>query len=202
MGDEIIVSNNDDFDYICKLTSVDKNLAIAEVVNKEKNHAIPKKQIDLFQALPKREYFEEILTKSTELGVNNIIPFVSKFSVVKDFKAERMQQILLSACKQCERSRPPVLSTILNFDAMLDKLRDYDIIIFANEHEKQPFKWRELKDFDRIALVVGCEAGFSQEEVDKILKVGAKSVSLGERILRCTTATTALLSVVNILSGN
>ena len=61
----------------------------------------------------------------------------------------------------------------------------------------------DLKNFlrnsasgNKIAIIVGSEGGFKQEEADKIVSTGATSVSLGSRIMRAETASVAVLSAV------
>ena len=52
-----------------------------------------------------------------------------------------------------------------------------------------------------LALIVGPEGGIDEEEADRITGVGAVSVSLGSRILRCETAPIALMSIVEYERG-
>lgn len=201
-GDKIIVSLNDEFDYYCTILSMTKTKAVCQVDEQKVCLTFPKKEIALFIAMPKRDYFENIITKSTELGVGKIIPFKSKFTVNHDFKRERVEQIILTACKQCERSILPKVKDIVSFENMLKLLTEYDMVIFANEHEDKTFDFKGLKDARKIAIIIGAEAGFSEDEAQRIKESGAKSISLGSRILRCDTAATVLMAIVGILSGN
>ena len=201
-GDKVIASTNDESDYYCTLTEVGKNKAVATIDETKKCPALPRKEISLFISMPKREYFETIVTKAVELGASDIQPFISQFSVNHDFKRERTEQIVMTACKQCERSKLVPAGDVISFDKMLSRLADYDMVIFANEHAGvAPFP-QDLKKYDKIAVVVGCEGGFSEVEAEQIIKAGAKSISLGARILRCDTACLATLALVNLLSGN
>lgn len=204
VGQEIIASLNDENDYYCTLIEVNKKSVVAKIGRVEKCNALPKKNIVLYQAMPKREYFETIVTKSVELGVSEIRPFASQFSVNHDFKRERVEQIVLTACKQCERSKLVSVSDVLSFEKVLKELSDYDMVIFANEHSSDKFNVTDLKSKESIAVIIGAEGGFSLEEAEAIKKTNdkVKSVSLGERILRCDTASVALLAVVDILSEN
>lgn len=204
VGQEIIASLNDENDYYCTLIEVNKKSVVAKIGRVEKCGALPKKNIVLYQAMPKREYFETIVTKSVELGVSEIRPFASQFSVNHDFKRERVEQIVLTACKQCERSKLVPVSDVLSFEKVLKELSDYDMVIFANEHSSDKFNITDLKSKGSIAVIIGAEGGFSLEEAEAIKKTNdkVKSVSLGERILRCDTASVALLAVVDILSEN
>lgn len=203
VGDKIIACVNDDNDYYCTLTLVTRDRAVAKIDEVKKCVGTPKKDIALFQAMPKRDYFESIVTKSIELGVSKIQPFISKFTVNHDFKRDRMEQIVISACKQCERAILPKVCNVISFEEMLKNLVDYDIVIFANEHESTPFESINLKKYNKIAIIVGAEAGFCEEEVSKILEnKNVLSISLGTRILRCDTACLAMMAIVNTLSGN
>ena len=201
-GDKVIGMLNDDNDYYCTITEISKQKVVAEIDEIKPNIANPYKDITLFQAMPKREYFENIVTKTIELGVSKIVPFISKWTVNHDYKKERLNTIVATACKQCERSLLPEVCEVVNFNNMLNKLTDYELVLFANEKETEPFNLSTLKNYNKIAVVVGCEGGFAEDEIEQIKQVGAKSISLGKRILRCDTATIAMMSIVNILSGN
>ena len=90
---------------------------------------------------------------------------------------------------------------ILNFDEMILNLKDFDIVLFANEREENMFQLKNIEE-ENIAIIVGAEGGFSEIEKEKIKSTKALSLSLGKRILRCETASVAMLSIVSILSGN
>ena len=202
VGDKFIACIDDENDYYCTLTELGKNKAVAKIEKVERCEALPKKNIVLFFAMPKREYFEPIITQAVELGASEIQPFISHFSVNHAFKRERAEQIILTACKQCERSALVPLNDVISFDKTIGKLKNFDIVIFANEHESKPYNLHELQNHQNIAVIVGCEGGFTQQECDAIIKAGAQSISLGTRILRCTTACVALMSLVSVASGN
>lgn len=205
VGDSVIVSIGDEYDYICEIVLFNKNDTILHVLEKHICAALPTKQIDLFIAMPKREYFETILTKAVELGTSNVIPFVSRFSVNHTFKPERAAQIVATACKQSEQSRPLSIQPIIDFNQMLGMLTVYDMVIFANEHESQLLEMDILSTLatkQKIAVIVGCEGGFDQSEAAAICETGATSISLGKRILRCDTAAISMLALVGFLSKN
>ena len=121
--------------------------------------------------------------------------------MIKDFKRERVDTQVMTACKQCERSKLVPVHDIIKFDEMLKLLKNYDLVIFAYENEEQKFDPKILENKQKIAIIIGNEAGFSEKEA-KLLKNNSISISLGKRILRCDTAATATLALVGILSGN
>ena len=203
-NDDFIGIANDEYDYFCRIISVDKKRAVAQIVDRKENVSLPKKNLTLFQALTKKESFELVLQKAVELGASEIIPFISEYCVNKSgINMDRYNTLIMSACKQCERSKVMRLSEAVKFDDVLKLLNKFDIVVFANEIDGQAFDFSILKDYDNIAFVVGCEGGFSFEEKEKLLKLNnIKSVNLGSRILRAETASIVLLGLGMIHSGN
>ena len=200
-GDCLIAYVNDEFEYTCKLSNMAKDFCTCSIVEKKLCPALPKREITLFQMMPKKEYFDNIIPKSIELGVNEIYFFTSDYTMVKDFKRERVDTQVMTACKQCERSKLVPVHEMIKFEEMLKLLSNYDLVIFAYENEEKPFDPKILENKQKIAVIIGNEAGFSEKEANSIKK-HAHSISLGKRILRCDTAVTATLALIGILSGN
>jgi 16S rRNA (uracil1498-N3)-methyltransferase len=145
-----------------------------------------------------------IVQKLTELGVKTFVPFESEFITSKDKfgKVHKLQEISNQSIKQCKRSIPMRVCDTLTFDKMVDSLKIYDLVIFANECEKtENLSNINISSKDKVAVIIGSEGGFSSYEIEKLATCGAKSVSLGRRILRAETASIALSSVVMYLMG-
>lgn len=200
-GEKVIACVNDENDYYCQIEKINKNDCILNIEKVEKCPALPNHDITLFQMLPKKDYFDDILAKSVELGVSRIVPFTSEYTMIKTFKRERVDTQIMTACKQCERSMLVPVEDAITFENMLARLNEYDLVIFAYERETQPFNPEILKGKDKIAVIVGNEGGFSPTETEK-LKPLATTISLGKRILRCDTAVTTMLSLVSVLTNN
>ena len=58
-----------------------------------------------------------------------------------------------------------------------------------------------VKNKNKIAVIVGCEGGFTQEEIAEIEK-HATSITLGSRILRTDTASTVMIGLASLFSDN
>jgi 16S rRNA (uracil1498-N3)-methyltransferase len=162
--------------------------------------------ITLCQALLKSNPMDLVVEKTSELGVDHIVPYVADRTVVK-VDAERSrgklrhwQEIAQSAAKQCDRPMPAEIDPIHSFDELLARLRqDSGLKILLWEQEDA----RDLKDLLRatpptrgVFALVGPEGGFTVREMKEACHAGCVSVSLGRRILR---AETAAISVVMIL---
>lgn len=200
-GDEVLASVNDEFDYFCIIEKMDKNQAVLKVKEVKPCPALPKKNVVLFQMLPKKEYLDNIIAKSVELGVSKIIFFTSDYTMIKDIREERVATQIMTACKQCGRSKLVDFEKCVKFDTLPQRLKDFDLVIFAYEKETVAFDPEILKDKENIAIIIGNEAGFSEKEAETLKKLST-TISLGTRILRCDTAVTAMLSLVSILSNN
>lgn len=203
-GDEILVSLNDDFEYVCEIMKFEKGVAVCKINGKRECVGNPKKNIVIFQAITKGQKFEFIVQKATEIGVSKVVPFVSEFVIAKvtEHKMERLNSIALNACKQCERTMIPEISAPATVAEVIDSFKDFDIILFANERTDVGEEIKNLEKYHNIAIIVGSEGGFSQKEKEAFIEAGATSVSLGRRIYRCETASIAMMSMVSILSGN
>jgi 16S rRNA (uracil1498-N3)-methyltransferase len=208
IGDELIIYDGSEKEYYCKINALNKNYAVCDVVDIQKCKGLPQKNIVLFQALTKKDKMELILQKTVELGVSELIPFESEYCTVKtsENKKERMEKVVISACKQCERSVPMNIGDCIGFSELINSLNNFakmekSIILFANERQGKEFDFTCLKDYQNIAVVVGAEGGFSQKEKTMLCEI-SESVGLGKRILRSETATIVLCGMVSILGEN
>lgn len=204
VGDEVLISLGDEYEYACEIVKISKGVAFCQINGQRLCEANPKKNIVLFQALPKREKFEMIVQKATEIGISKVVPFASEYVIAKatENKIDRLSSIARNACKQCERSIPPEIENLKSVDEIIEMFKDFDIVLFANERAGKEDKPKKIAKAQNIAIIVGAEGGFSSKEKDRFLAAGTISVSLGKRILRCETASIAMMSLVSILSDN
>ena len=208
IGEDIVVLDGTKYEYICKIAQMNKSNAICDILEKRECKALPKKNIVLFQGLIKRDKLEEVLQHCVEIGVKKVVPFESEYCVIKpsENKRDRLDKIVISACKQCERSVPMEIGETLSFVSLVENIKMFQkeeksIVLFANERDGLPFDFSVLKDCKNIAIVIGPEGGFSPKEKE-ILSSLAESISLGERILRSETASIVLSGMVSVISGN
>ena len=202
-GDQIILVCGDDYDYIANIDKITKGDTIVTIIDKKINEYNSKSDVTVFQALVKSENMSLIVQKLTELGVKDFYPFESEFITSKDKfgKSNKLQEISNQSVKQCKRSIPMTVHNTLSFKEMIKKLKDFDMVIFANECEKQDKLQDDLLRNKKVAIIIGSEGGFSENEIACIVNSGAKSITMGRRILRAETAAIALTSVVMFTMG-
>lgn len=201
VGDQVKVVCGDEYDYFCTITQINKNNSILRVDSKELNLANPKVEFTCYMALIKNDNLCLVIQKLTELGCKNFVPFESRYTVNKDkgAKVDKLLTISKQSLKQCGRSIPMNVYPTQNLKKLGDMLSKHDLIIFANETEKSQSLNEVLSsnlDAKNIAVIVGCEGGFEQSEIDYLINCGAISVGLGNRILRAETASIMLSSII------
>lgn len=204
VGDEIVVCC-DKIDYYCKVSKITKNETILDVESYSAVTTEPEIEITLYPAILKGDKMEFVVQKTTELGVVEISPFVSKNCEcrVQAVRIDRLKKIAEEASKQCGRGIIPKINDVCSINSVINSLKNYDYVVFPYENAVKP----DLKEFlrtqngKRVAIVVGSEGGFTEDEVEKMKSVGAKPVTLGSRIMRAETASVAVTSAVMYESG-
>ncbi len=203
IGEQILCYTGDEFEYLCEITQISKNQAVCKILSQNICQGNPKREITVFQGLPKQDKLEFITQKLTELGAKNLIPFESDFTIAKPNlnKIDRLGKISIEACKQCGRSQSVNISSPIKFDEMLNKLDEFDLVLFANETDKkiQDINFGHLQ---KIAIIVGSEGGFSEQEIEKLKSKNVTMFGLGSRILRCETASVIACGLVSYLTEN
>jgi 16S rRNA (uracil1498-N3)-methyltransferase len=168
-------------------------------------------EITLAVGLTKGEKMDFVVEKATELGVLNIVPFTSTYTVPKldDRKAqartERWKKIAVSAAKQSGRTRLPKVRAVCEFQELLGEAWDDMVKLFFWEKEGQQMLkqvYDSESDARAVLLAIGPEGGFSTEEANLAQRHGFRLVQLGPRILRAETAAIVALSLVQFLWGD
>ena len=163
-------------------------------------------EITLAIALIRREKFEWILQKATELGVSRIVPFESSRCVVHARKEkagrqkERWETIVQSAAEQCKRNRIPEITDIANFSDLHDLKAELKVCAYENAYGNSRFLSKLYQGQRSVTVVIGPEGGFSESEVEQLVQSQYVSCTLGSRILRAETAALYSLSVLAEMS--
>ncbi len=168
--------------------------------------------ITLCQALPKSRAMDYLIQKTSELGVDCIVPFFSKRTVVKYKKGNLINkmrhwhEIAINSAKQCGRGIPVSIDAPVSFRDVMEKWRGEDalkVVLWEEEESK------DLKSILKISPpaanfvgIIGPEGGFTGEEINVARDAGFVSVSLGNRILRAETAAITTVAIVQYELGD
>lgn len=202
INDLIEVVSKDNM-YICKITELGKNVK-CEVNEKVLSKVTNILNVTIAQSLVKEQKMDYILQKSTELGVNKIIPIKAIRSIVKiendNKKVDRWQKIVKEASEQSKRLDIPTIEKPININELAALQYDYKILCSVNETSINIKKaLQNVKYSDTILIVIGPEGGFDKKEEQVLIDSGFISTSLGTRVLRTETAPLFVLSVINYI---
>lgn len=209
VGDAVTICDGQGKEYICRIREIGTNAVEAGIEDICQNAAELPCAITLFQGMPKSDKMEFIIQKAVELGAVEIVPVMMKRTVVKleekkkEKKIERYQAISESAAKQSGRGIIPKVSMFCTWKEAMARMETFDAILLPYESAEGISYARDvvqqvshLPEGSRIAIFIGPEGGFAQEEVEQAQSAGAKIITLGNRILRTETAGLTILSIL------
>ena len=206
-GESLILCDSDRIDHVCEIVSASKALVAVSVRDRHPNENEPRFTATIYQGLAKGERMDLSIQKSVELGASRYVPTSCSRSIVKikegkDGKRDRWQAIALEAARQCGRGIVPKVDNVMNLEAALKEAKEScDLVLFPWEEEKEGNLGKVLDSVDfekqpKIAVFIGPEGGFPEEEAKLAASHGAKLVTLGKRILRTETAAPAVLAML------
>ena len=196
-GDTFLVSCSGE-SHLCALESFEEDTVVARITQEGYQSTELPAEIYLFQGLPKADKMELIIQKAVELGAAGLIPVEMKRCVVKleekkkKSRRERWQAIAESAAKQSKRNLIPQVFDVLTYKEAMAMAGEMDLFLLPYENERGMAATREALETIRpgmkVAILIGPEGGFEEKEVLLAQEKGARSISLGRRILRTETA--------------
>ena len=166
----------------------------------------PREQVPDFwlcPALLKKDRFDLVLEKATELGVRAIRPVVTRRCVADKLNMERARAQTIEAAEQCARTVLPELAAPAKLDALLRDWPADRTLFFADEQGGTPLSTAFAAHPGLAALLTGPEGGFDDAERAAIRALPqAVPISLGPRILRGETAAIAGVAAWMALAGD
>ncbi|MBQ9267285.1 MAG: 16S rRNA (uracil(1498)-N(3))-methyltransferase [Clostridia bacterium] len=206
IGDKLDICDENEKRYDTEITEFSGNDVLLKVISEKAYTTESPVFITLFQGLPKADKMELIIQKATELGVSEIVPVEMERSVVKlygtknDKKIERWNKIAYEASKQCGRQRIPHVLNVDILKNIIEKFSKYDIVLLPYEKESGKNLKQVLQsnqNVKNIAIVIGPEGGFSENDLAMLDLPNVESITLGPRILRTETAGIATLAMLS-----
>ena len=148
-------------------------------------------------APPKGDRLSTMLDMLGQLGVAAIVPLDTRHGVVDadGINRTRAARILLEACKQSRGAWLPELRPAEGVEAFVRAaVADGRRVLIAHPGGVPVGSVRA----GRVAVLVGPEGGFAQQEVDQARAAGAEPVDLGPTVLRVETAAVALAAALRL----
>lgn len=209
-GERIWVGDERRQRYHIEVTQIDRRTLRGTVLDRRTGPALTTPRLLIGQAILKGERMDWAIQKATELGVGAMIPLVSEQTVVRPKRErvtaqqERWRRIAIEAAQQSERWEIPSVgvpcSAVEFFATPGLALRK---LILSERSTGQALNSVPLPStpVDTIALAVGPEGGWREEELAAARAHDFIPVTLGARILRAETAVLAAVSVIQSRLG-
>ena len=189
-GDKVVLFDNSGFDFVFVIDNYENNSVSLSKLETRENNVLPIRETYLFASLVKKDNFEWIAQKATELGVSHIIPIMSERSEKKDLNSDRIQKIITEAAEQSGRGTLPILYEITDLESALVNYAHVKSMAW----DPQASKFVSQDIVATIGAYIGPEGGWSPTELELFKKHGVHVRSLGPQILKSETAVVAVIS--------
>lgn len=207
-GDKINLIDGKGYLYRCVIGSIKSKeiyLQILEVVHKPEEK---RPKVTLCVSPIKGPRMDWLVEKSTELGVDRILPTIFKRTVIKfdekaKGKSERWKRITIEASRQSGRFSIPEVLEPTPLRAILPFVGHMKDRIVLYEKEKR----NTLKTFftppkdGELCVVIGPEGGIDESEIEWLKENGFISYTLGTNIFRSETTPLVVLSIIHYESS-
>lgn len=193
-GESVALFNGSGRDFAFRIAKISPQAVFGHITGIAENKRDPMRKVLLYQALVKKNNFEWVLQKCTELGVKKFIPVITERSMKKGLKRERLEKIMREAIEQSGQDKIPEITEPVQFSETVGSIGAGETLILCDPggtNGKLPITDHRLP----IHVFIGPEGGFTEQEVNTVRERGGTILSLGQRILRAETAAVAAVSL-------
>ena len=201
-GDAVVLCDDATGEWTARVVSAGKREVALETVERLR----PREEVPDFwlcPALLKKDRFDLVLEKATELGVRAIRPVIARRCVADKLNLDRARHVVTEAAEQCARTALPEVATPVSLEALLREWPADRALFFADELGGAPAAEAFVAQTGPTALLTGPEGGFDDAERTAIrAHPAARAISLGPRILRGETAAIAATALWMGIAGD
>ncbi len=198
VGDSMLATSGDGCAYQAVIEEIGRDETRARILTVHENFNEPAVTVTLLQGVLKNPgKLDWLVEKGTELGMAAFVPLLTERTIAQSVKTERLQKLAETATKQCLRGRVPNIHAPISLVDAVQAQAGARLLCF---HETAPLDATPeslVLDARPLALFIGPEGGFSDDEVAMLNDHGAEILSLGPRRLRGETAGLAALARIN-----
>ncbi|WP_347757138.1 16S rRNA (uracil(1498)-N(3))-methyltransferase [Agrococcus sp. ProA11] len=166
--------------------------------------AVPSPRIGLAQALAKGDRAELAVQASTELGVDALVPWQARRSVVQwkgergEKSLERWRKVVREAGKQAIRPHLPEVTPVVDTGGLAALADTWQLVVLD---PTAAVSIAEVTIDRDVLLIVGPEGGIDPAELEALDAAGATRVRMGDHVLRTSTAGLAAIAALSVRLG-
>lgn len=192
----------------CEITDFSTDAVTVKVLNSTVCEQEPSVKITLFMALTKGDKMDDIVQKSVELGVHEIVPVLTARCISRPDekqmkkKVVRWQKIADNSASQSRRGIIPQVKDMVTLKEASTLCDSFDKSIVFYECGGEKLRDIINENVKTLAMFVGSEGGFEESEIELLKENGVIATTLGSRILRAQTAPIAGITAVMYQTKN
>lgn len=188
-GKKIILIDKHGKEVLAKIDNFDNNFIMALPLEVLENKNLPNKEINLYVSILKKNNFELVCEKVTEVGATNIIPLICKNTVKLNIQKERIEKIIKEASEQSGRVFVPKIEEIVNLKNAIENLdkNKLNIAFDPNGENINDFLKNKI-NFGSANIFIGPEGGWDEKEIQLFKENNFKILKLSNLTLRSETA--------------
>lgn len=192
-GEEIILGDGRGDAALARIVELGESGAMVEILRPVDEDSEPGRHIVLFAAILRRDKFELVVQKATEVGAAEIVPIVTAHTVKLGLSPDRLKTIVREAAEQSGRLVVPGLASVRRLEEAFTLANKLDLVLFFDSHGSD---WRgitlrkKIAGAESVGVFVGPEGGWDAKELSLAKSLKFQIVSLGGLNLRAETAAT------------
>lgn len=198
-NDEVILINGQNKEARVKLLEINKDFAQGEILEIKDNDSEPLLYTTLYCSLLKKDNFEWVIQKATEVGIKEIVPLITKHTIKLNINRNRLEKIAQEAAEQSGRGTIPLINNPIHFKIALSFAQNNDLNLFFDP-TGNTFRKYLIKNKHKIGVFIGPEGGWDEEEIILAKNNNCIIASLGKLILRAETA--AIIASYLVINSN
>ncbi|MEK9155487.1 MAG: RsmE family RNA methyltransferase [Patescibacteria group bacterium] len=197
VGEHISLCPNDGSEIDCVITEITRAAILGSIVGKKTEKPL-RPDVVVCAAVTKRDTFEWTLQKCTEIGASAFIPLMTD-RVIKKTKdiPPRWLDIVREASEQSGRTMLPIIHAPMSLKEAMEKTKKFDRIVL-HESVGKSSTMPTVRPMDHMALFVGPEGGFTDEEILSLAEGKSTVVQLGDLVMRAETAATVATAMIRL----
>ena len=201
IGDRVEVVDGIGNLYSGKVTGIINRIVEISILNRQFIEREPNLIAAAVAITKNSSRFEFFVEKATEIGIDEIIPLITKRTLQSKLKPERLKKIIISAGKQSRRVHFPVLKDTMNIDLLLQRYANLEQKYVAHcEDDQERIELAQAYDANQQTLIlIGPEGDFTSEEINLLTANDFKPITLGHNRLRVETAAIYAMSILSNL---
>ena len=193
IGERIAIGDGSGF--VVRGAVIEASAAVLAIeVDEVRHDPEPEPPLWLAQALAKGDRDELAIEMLTEAGIDEVVPWQASRSIAR-WSADRVERGLgrwrssvREAAKQSRRLRIPEVAAPVSTQTLAGRVASADLALILHEEATEPIGALRVPAAGNVLIVVGPEGGISPDELEVLTSAGGRLVSLGDTVLRTSTA--------------